>query len=107
MGQHLCYRDRVLIEYEIDENLSSSLLQVSKKLNVARSTIMREIVRNSTILKPKNLVLPGSGHYEPICPIKKRWPYCCNRCAKTACPKTRLFYHADEAERVSKLTNAK
>jgi IS30 family transposase len=107
MGQHLCYRDRVLIEYEIDENLSSSLLQVSKKLNVARSTIMREIVRNSTIMKSKNLVLPGSGRSEPICPIKKRWPYCCNRCAKTTCPKTRLFYRADEAERVSKFTNAK
>jgi IS30 family transposase len=111
MGQHLKYRDRVYIEYEITENPSSSLLLVATKLGVARSTIMREIVRNSTIVKTHTITFSSNSKVDPeklaSCPKKRKWPYCCNLCGNFRCPKTKAFYHADEAERTSKFTNAK
>lgn len=105
--KHLRYHDRVLIEYQIDENPDSTLKSVADRLGVARSTVMREILRNSTVTKSKAISLKGSAKSEPLCPKLRKWPYCCNRCAKTNCPKTRLHYRAAEAERTSRSVNAK
>ena len=107
--KHLRYHDRVLIEFEISENPDSTLRSVAEKLGVSRSTVMREIVRNSTVTKSKAISLSFRGPKAPDqpCPKLRKWPYCCNRCAKTNCPKTRLHYRAGEAERTSKATNAK
>jgi len=110
MGQQMKYKDRVAIEYQIDENPESGLRSVAEKLGVARSTILREIASNSTVMPSKSIPFckgskrPGDGGG---CPTKGRWPFCCNRCAKTNCPKERLFYRADEADRLSKARNAK
>ena len=106
--QHLKYHDRVAIEYEISENPDSTLRSVADKLGVSRSTVMREIIRNSTVTKAYSPVsLPGTPKQAPECPKLRKWPYCCNRCAKTRCHLTKLHYRAGEAERVSKATNAK
>ena len=106
--QHLKYHDRVLIEFEISENPESTLKSVAEKLGVSRSTVMREILRNATVTQQKALSLPGSRKTPtPECPALRRWPYCCNRCAKTGCGKRRLHYRAAEAERTSRAVNAK
>ena len=106
--QHLKYHDRVAIEYEISENPDSTLRSVADKLGVSRSTVMREIIRNSTVTKAYSPVsLPGTPKQAPECPKLRKWPYCCNRCAKTRCHLTKLHYRAGEAERTSKATNAK
>ena len=106
--QHLKYHDRVAIEYEISENPDSTLRSVADKLGVSRSTVMREIIRNSTVTKSYSPVsLPGTPKQAPECPKLRKWPYCCNRCAKTRCHLTKLHYRAGEAERTSKATNAK
>ena len=106
--QHLKYHDRVAIEFEVSENPDSTLRSVAEKLGVSRSTVMREIIRNATVSKSKAISLEGSSKGpEPLCPKLRKWPFCCNRCAKTNCPKTRLHYHAAEAERTSRATNAK
>jgi len=105
--QHLKYHDRVLIEFEISENPDSTLKSVAEKLGVSRSTVMREIIRNSTVTKSKIVFYKDPGKAVEPCPRLRKWPYCCNRCAKTNCPRTRLHYRAGEAERTSKATNAK
>ena len=107
--QHLKYHDRVLIEFEISENPESTLKSVAEKLGVSRSTVMREILRNSTVTKSKAISLSFRGPKAPQqpCPLLRKWPYCCNRCAKTNCPRTRLHYRAAEADRTSRLVNAK
>lgn len=107
--QHLKYHDRVLIQFEIDENPESTLKSVAARLGVSRSTVMREIVRNSTVTKAApRMRMPNSPEGPaPECPKLRRWPYCCNRCARTACTKRRLHYRAAEAERTSLAVNAK
>ena len=104
--QHLKYHDRVLIEYQIDENPDSTLRSVAAKLGVSRSTVAREIARNSTVSRSKSIALGGSNP-PAKCQKLRRWPYCCNRCAKTNCPRERLHYRAAEADRISRATNAK
>ena len=106
--QHLKYHDRVAIEFEVSENPDSTLRSVADRLGVSRSTVMREIIRNSTVTKPKGIVLKGTPKEPaPLCPTLRKWPFCCNRCARTNCQRTRLHYRAGEAERASKATNAK
>lgn len=105
--QHLKYHDRVLIEFEISENPDSTLRSVAEKLGVSRSTVMREIIRNSTVTKAWSPAALPNANPPVECPKLRRWPYCCNRCAKTRCHLTRLHYRAGEAERTSKATNAK
>ena len=70
---------------------------------------MREIIRNSTVTRSRAISLSFRGPRPPEqpCPKLRKWPYCCNRCAKTNCPRARLHYRAGEAERNSKATNAK
>ena len=106
--KHLRYHDRVTIEFEISENPDSTLRSVAERLGVSRSTVMREIIRNSTVTKAYSPVsLPGTPKQAPECPKLRKWPYCCNRCAKTKCHLAKLHYRAGEAERTSKATNAK
>ena len=100
--KHLKYHDRVLIKFEISENPESTLRSVAEKLGVSRSTVMREIIRNSTVTKACSPVsLRGTPKQAPECPKLRKWPYCRDRCAKTRCHLARLHYRAGEAERTS------
>ena len=83
--KHLRYHDRVLIEFEISENPESTLRSVAGKLGVSRSTVMREIIRNSTVTKAWNPASLPNSNPPAECPKLRKWPYCCNRCAKTKC----------------------
>ena len=84
--QHLKYHDRVAIEFEVSENPDPTLKSVAEKLGVSRSTVMREIIRNSIVTKAYSPAsLPGTPKQAPECPKLRKWPYCCNRCAKTKC----------------------
>ena len=105
--KHLRYHDRVLIEFEISENPESTLRSVAGKLGVSRSTVMREIIRNSTVTRAWNPACLPNSNPPAECPKLRKWPYCCNRCAKTKCHLAKLHYRAGEAERTSKATNAK
>ena len=63
--KHLRYHDRVTIEFEISENPDSTLRSVAEKLGVSRSTVMREIIRNSTVTKSKAISLSFRGPKAP------------------------------------------
>lgn len=96
MAKHLKLRDRVVIQYEIENNITCSLRSLSHKINVDPSSLYREIKRNMISLGSKALKFNKSTPY--ACHHLKKFPYVCNACPhKAKCTKERWIYDAVEA----------
>lgn len=94
--KNLTFTDRVTIEYHIKNNPRVSAINLAKLLKVSRSTIYYELKHNTTISKSYSAkVNSGIDSYE--CDLLKRFPFCCNGCARTKCVHRTHKYSAYDA----------
>ena len=96
MTKHLTLRDRVVIQYEIENNSVCSLQSLAVKINVDPSSLFREIKRNRISLGSKHAKFLKSV---PLtCHHLKKFPYVCNACVhRKKCTKELWIYDAVEA----------
>lgn len=95
---HLTLRDRVLIQYILDETLYPSLRRCAQALSIHPSSLYRELKRNVLIKRSKQECFLNSARPIP-CGKLNRYPYVCNACKKVkSCTRTLYLYDAYEAD---------
>ena len=100
---HLTLRQRVIIQYAIENDKHTTLLSLAKQCGVNTSTIYREIKNRSTHSVSKMKKFQGSK--APICPKLSCFPYVCNACTKrTSCSKSIVLYDAYTAHEQARKT---
>lgn len=96
MLRHLCFEDRVKIQYIVDANQDVSARAIADHLGVSASTVVREIRRAPKPIKgsfiTKNKEIP--------CKRLEPFPHRCNGCPhlNQCCGKDKVFYDAYQAE---------
>lgn len=94
--KNLNFTDRVTIEYHLKNNPRVTAIHLAKLLKVSRSTIYYELKHNTTISKSYSARMNGGiDIYE--CDLLKRFPFCCNGCARTKCVHRSHKYSAYDA----------
>lgn len=102
MFKHLTLRDRVIIQYEIENNSKSTLKTISDKLGCDSSSLYREIIRNRISWGSRALYFNKSKS-SLDCHRLKQFPYTCNRChLHHRCTKKIYTYDALHADLHSK-----
>lgn len=99
--RHLNIRDRIKIEFALNNYYHYSLSKIAKELNVASVTVYREINRNCTYLLGKKVKFMHYKKDDPrvICSKHNKFPYVCNGCiAISKCAKNQKTYNAYVAE---------
>lgn len=96
-GKRLKFSDRVKIQDKIENDSSITLIKLAKCLELSKSTIYNEILRNRISL--------GSKQYrymkeKPLsCEFLRKFPFCCNICIKRAtCAKEIFIYDCYDTE---------
>ena len=97
MGKHFDLRDRVILQNFIETNHRGTAKEIAEILNKSRYAVYYELQHNSNHLVPSNVSF-NKGNYFP-CPHLKRFPFCCNGCARVKCVHRCLEYDAYDAER--------
>lgn len=79
MTKHLTIKKRVQLQYMIESNSKLTLALASKELDVATTTIYRELInkRIKESMKANFGSLKGAGF---DCPTTSKFPYVCNEC---------------------------
>lgn len=99
--EHLKLEDRVKIQSLIDSRYCRSLRHLAFEVGCDRSTIYREIKRNSyTKHGLVEIYKHDSNHVE--CGIRHHFPYVCNGCTKQRCTKRKIIYDAYQADLYAK-----
>jgi transposase, IS30 family len=95
---HLTLRERVLIQYNLDETLYPSLQLCAQALSIHPSSLYRELKRNVLIKRSRQEYFLKSE--QPLmCGKLNRYPYVCNACKKVRnCSRTLYLYDAYEAD---------
>ena len=97
---HLSYEDRKNIKDGLNEN--KSINQISKEINRSHTSILREIDRNKTYIKPNNWCTSKkyeNPNYNSHCDKLDKSPYVCNGCkSRSGCRKERYTYYARKAD---------
>lgn len=94
---HLNLRDRVTIQYYVENEKYISLKQCAQLVRVNPSTIYRELKNRSShsISKQKQFLKQTPW----MCEQLQRFPYVCNRCSRRPrCSRSIVFYDAYEAD---------
>ncbi len=92
---HFTFAERVKLEYHINLNLDSSAIRIGELLNKDRRTIYYEL---------KHYVINSKPADDYRCGLLKKFPFCCNGCAKTKCGHRNFIYSAHEADRKARKT---
>ena len=94
---HLNLRDRVTLQYYIENERFISLKQCAQLVQVNPSTIYRELKNRSIHKVSKRKQFMKETPW--VCQQLQRFPYVCNRCSKKlTCSKTIVLYDAYEAD---------
>lgn len=101
-NKHLCFSQRVKLQYCLDHNYNRSAELLSKQLSVSRWTIYYEIKTNRSTLRTTDVVFNHGKPYR--CDLLKKFPFCCNGCPKTLCSHRRYIYDAYEANEKARKT---
>ena len=99
--RHLNIRDRIRIEFALNNYYHYSLGKLAKELEVSSVTVYREIKRNSTYLLGKKVRFMKYDKDDPRCLCSKhnKFPYVCNGClVLDKCAKNLKTYNAYVAE---------
>ncbi len=96
-GKHLGFKERIIIQTEIEHNPSSSCQSIARIVGCNPSSIYREIKGNSLVYKSKQEFFQ---HSESLpCPVLRAFPFSCNRCThRVRCSRKVVLYDAYEAE---------
>ncbi len=100
MHRQLTIRDRVILQYSIENDSSASSASLAAKLKCHPSTVFRELKRNriSTLSKKERFMKQPST----VCLKLDRFPFVCNPCPhRLKCSKTIRIYDAYEADRIA------
>lgn len=95
---HFDMEARICIQAEIEKG--TTLTKLARKLSVPRSSVYREIKRNSSVKKGKWRMFPHTLDSLP-CPLIKKFPFVCNSCPKAMsnrCSKDIVTYDAFAAD---------
>lgn len=91
---HLTLRDRVLIQFSIDQTLHQSLSLCAQTLSIHPSSLYRELKRNVLIKRSKQESFLNSAR-PMVCGKLSRYPFVCNACKKVkSCTRTLYVYDA-------------
>lgn len=99
--RHLNIRDRIRIEFALNNYYYYSLSKLARELNVSSITVYREIKRNSTYLLGKKVKFMHYRKDDPrvLCSKHNKFPYVCNGCpGLVKCAKNQKTYNAYVAE---------
>lgn len=72
-NKHLCFSQRVKLQYCLDHNYNRSAKLLSKQLNVSRWTIYYEIKTNRSKLRTKDVVFNQGKSYH--CELLDKFPF--------------------------------
>lgn len=89
-SHNFTYAERVKLEYHLNLNLDCSAIKLGKILNKDRRTIYYEL---------RHYIVNEKPYDSYKCPLLKRFPFCCNNCARTKCKHRRYIYSAYEADK--------
>lgn len=98
MHHQLTIRDRVILQYSIENDNSASCASIAEKIHCHPSTVYREVMRNRIVTlskKERFMRQPTTS-----CLKLDRFPFVCNPCPhRFKCSKRILMYDAYEADR--------
>jgi len=101
MKSHFTFKDRVKLQYNLDNNYNLSAVLLAKILNKSRNSIYYEIKTNMSITKAKDSFVGNNGY---VCPKLTSFPFVCNGCPNTRCSHRCKFYDAYIADSKAKKT---
>jgi IS30 family transposase len=96
MGKHFTFADRVLLQYYLETNPRCSVIEVASILKKSRPTIYYELKNYVHTFASKSVAFnEGLGDYN--CLHLKKFPFCCNSCARIKCAHRCREYNAYKA----------
>jgi IS30 family transposase len=96
MNKHLSFTDRVILQNFIELSPRCSAIETAAVLNKSRSTVYYELKNFTTHFTSSSVYYNGGSVYQ--CPHLKKFPFCCNGCAKTRCSHRSSEYDAYKAQ---------
>lgn len=91
MGKHLNLSQRIIIESNLNENIS--FRKIGNMIGKPHTTISKEILNRRILLKGNHF-----NNYNTKCNKTDKAPFVCNGCInKNKCKKNRYFYYAEDA----------
>jgi len=96
MNKHFTFYDRVLLQNYIETNPRCSAIEVAEHIGKSRSAIYYEL-KNYTYVFLSSAVKFNGNNHKHSCPYLKKFPFCCNSCAKTKCSHRCREYDAYKA----------
>jgi len=79
MKSHFTFKDRVKLQYNLDNNYNLSASLLARILKKSRNSIYYEIKTNMSITKAKDSFVGNNGY---VCPKLTSFPFACNGCPK-------------------------
>lgn len=103
MFKQLTIRDRVILQFQLENTQHISCAQLALQIGCHPSTLYREIKHNTHEIISRSEVFM---HQSPrICPRLVKFPFTCNGCLKFGnCSMKRRLYDAYEADRIARHT---
>jgi len=98
MYKHFDIRDRVILQHYIDTNPRGSATELAELIDKTVSAIYYELKHNTISFVPTTITF---NHSEKglVCQHIKRFPFCCNGCARTRCSHRCKEYDAYKADK--------
>jgi len=97
MDRHFTFSDRVILQYFIETTPRGTAKEAGAILGKSRQAVHYELKHNIYHYTPKSISFnEGKGNIR--CPHLKRFPYCCNNCARTSCSHRSSEYNAYKAQ---------
>jgi len=96
MDKHFTFSDRVILQYFIETTPRATAKEVAAILGKSRQAVHYELKHNIYHYTPKSISF-NEGKSNIRCPHLRRFPYCCNSCARTSCSHRSSEYNAYKA----------
>lgn len=91
MGKHLNLSQRIIIESNLNENIS--LRKIGTMLGKPHTTVSREILTRRVLVRGNHF-----NNFNTKCDKTDKAPFVCNGCPnRNKCRKNRYFYYAEDA----------
>ena len=84
MNTHFTFHERVILQYFIERNHRGTVIEIAEILGKSRQAIYYELKQNVHSFTPIS-VKYNKSQGVLNCPHLRRFPFCCNSCARTLC----------------------
>lgn len=98
MAQHFTLRDRVALQYHLDNFYRISAIELAHLIGKSRSAIYYELKHYIRSYTPKSVKF-NEGVIPNKCQRLKAFPFCCNGCLNITCSHRSKEYDAYQAQR--------